>query len=324
MSPVRERVVVHSAVRDALGAGRAVVALETAVLTHGLPRAPSAVPPAAAGGAWDVAAPTNTEAVRAMERAVRGAGAVPATIGALDGRLHIGMAADEIDRLGADGRAVKASASTLAAVLARGGSAGTTVSATLVACRLAGPPPIRAFATGGIGGVHPGWERRPDVSADVRLLAETPVAVVCAGAKSILDSAATLEVLETLGVPVVGFRTSVFPRFHAEGTADLPLSARCDSAEEAAALCRAHWGALGRSTAVLVAQAPPAPFALTSAELDRALAHAVDDARGADRTPALLAALTESTGGRSLVANVALLHANARLAGEIAVAMARG
>ncbi|HEY8168904.1 MAG TPA: pseudouridine-5'-phosphate glycosidase [Candidatus Limnocylindrales bacterium] len=293
-------------VADALAARRPVVALESTLITHGL------------------AAPRNLEAARAAEAAVRHEGAVPATIAVHDGRLVVGLSGDELEALAAAGTVEKASRHNLAAALASGAWAGTTVSATMIAARLAG---IRVFATGGIGGVHRGGEATLDISADLDELARTPVVVVCAGPKSILDVPRTLEVLETRGVPVVGFGVDELPGFFARSSG-LPLHVRVDSAVEAAALAARHW-ALGLETGILVTVPVPEAAALTSAEAEAATQNAIRDAgaagvHGPATTPWLLARIAELTDGRSVVANLALIEHNATIAARIAVAMQDG
>ena len=307
-------------VADARGAGRPVVALETAVLTHGLPRTPMAAPGGIAG--WDASIPANLALSLLLESTVRAAGAVPATVAMVDGRLHVGLADAALSRLAHDTTARKLSARDLGPAAAQRASGGTTVAGTLVAAALAG---IRTFATGGIGGVHRGWAERPDVSADLVALGRTPVAVVSAGAKSILDLPATVEALDSLGVPVVGLGTDRFPRFISPGDASLGVSAVADDAREAARICEAHWR-LMPSTGVLVANPPPAPHAIPSAEMESVIAQAVEEAdrrgiRGAAITPFLLDAVQRATGGRATAANVAVLVANARAGAEIACAL---
>ncbi len=295
-------------VAAALGRGRPVVALETSLIAHGLP------------------APQNLATARAMERAVGEAGAVPAAIGLIDGKVVIGLSHEEIGRFATERGIAKASLRDLAPLLARGGTGATTVAATLACAARAG---IRVLATGGIGGVHRGGERSLDVSADLTELARAPVAVVCAGAKTVLDLARTLEVLETNGVPVLGYGTDEFPAFFARGSA-LRLEARVDTPEAAAAVMAAQWGldsAGGLPGGLVIAVPPPEDAALDPAVLEgwiaRALAEAAArDVTGKDVTPFLLARLAEASGGRTLVANVALLEHNARLAGQIAAAYA--
>jgi pseudouridine-5'-phosphate glycosidase len=292
------RAEVASARRD----GRPVVALESTLIAHGLPR------------------PLNLETARAAEAAVRAEGAVPATIAVLRGVPTVGLSDGELQALaGADG-VLKASSRDLAAAVAQKRTAATTVAATMLLAHRAG---VRVFATGGIGGVHRGLAETWDVSADLAELARTPVAVVCAGAKSILDLRRTLEVLETMAVPVVGYGTDEFPAFYV-GSSGLPLTARVDSSAEAAALLAARW-ALG-GAGVVLAQPLGAGLALESAEFETALAEAESRAAargvsGPELTPFLLARLAEITGGRTLTANRALIVANAQLAARIARAL---
>jgi len=292
-------------VRRALRDGAPVVALETSVVAQGLP------------------SPHGVEAARRCVAAVRKAGAVPAAVAVVGGELVIGAADAEIARLAAPGRAVaKAGARDLAPLLAAGADAGTTVSATCAAAALAG---IRVFATGGIGGVHRASAGRAwDVSADLAELARSPVCVVSAGPKAILDVPATAEVLETLGVPVVGFRTSELPAFWSAASG-VPLAHRVESAEEAARVLHLHWAVLRRPGGVLLGVPPPEP--LDPAGVERAIGEAEDEARragisGPARTPHVLAAVARATGGRTLSANLALLEENARVAGQVSVALA--
>jgi len=295
---------------EALRGQRPVVALESTLIAHGLP--------------W----PTNLETARAAEAAVRAEGAVPATVAVWKGRPTIGLTEAELEYLALPAakrsEVRKAGRRDLAAAIADGATAATTVSGTMfLACKVG----IRVFATGGIGGVHPAADGNPfDISADLTELARTPVAVVCAGAKSILDLASTLEVLETCSVPVVGFGTSEFPAFYLHGSG-LAVSSRVDSPEQAARLLRAHWALDGAG--VVIAQPLPVAEALDPQEFAHALADAERQAaearvRGPERTPFLLARLAELTGGRTLRANQTLIVANARLAARIAVAFSRG
>ncbi len=296
---------VDAAVRDALDARRPVVALESTIITHGMPY------------------PQNLETARAVEEVVRQGGAVPATIAVLDGILRVGLSAADLDRLAARGRDVsKASRRDLPAVLARRGTAGTTVAATMVAAHLAG---IAVFATGGIGGVHRGAEQTFDVSADLIELSQTPVAVVCAGAKSILDIPKTLEVLETYGVPVLGYRTDAFPAFYARDSG-CAVDGRVDDPGTIARMIAAG-RALGLKGGLLVANPIPEGEALDGAAIERQIGEAIRDAAtaglsGKALTPFLLQRLYELTGGRSLAANIALVKNNARLGAEIAAALA--
>ena len=304
---MRERLLITPEVAGALDTGRAVVALETTVLAHGLP--------------W----PRNLETVQAMEAAVRATGAVPALIGITGGLIVVGMDRDATRRFAAaeseGGDVEKASRRDIAALLASGRDGATTVAGTMLCAAMAG---IRVFATGGIGGVHRGAEETFDVSADLLELARTPVAVVCAGAKSILDLPRTLEVLETGGVPVLGLATDEFPAFHARSSG-LPVPARVETPVDAAAVARLHLA--GGGSGLLLACPVPEAEAIDGAELETWIAEALAAAReqgitGKAVTPFLLERLGDLSGGRSLVANRALLVNNARVAGELAVALA--
>jgi pseudouridine-5'-phosphate glycosidase len=292
---------VRPEVAAALQAGRPIVALESTLIAHGLP--------------W----PINLETARAAEAEVRRHGAVPATVAVWRGRPTVGLSDAELAALACAYGVRKASRRDLAAAIAQGATAATTVSATMTLAHAAG---LCVFATGGIGGVH-----RPlltkDVSADLFELARTPVAVVCAGAKSILDLPATLEVLETYAVPVVGYGTADFPAFYLRSSG-LPVSARVDTPGEAAALLSAHWELGGAG--VVLAQPLPESSALAAGEFAAALARAEALAaeagvRGPALTPFLLARLAEITAGRTLRANRELIVANARLAADVAAAL---
>jgi pseudouridine-5'-phosphate glycosidase len=297
-------------VRDALEAGRGVVALETSVIGQGLPH------------------PRNEECVRRMSEAIRTAGAVPAWIGAVDGEVVVGLGAAELVRL-ADpaGGATKVTRRDLPMAVARRALGATTVGATIWAAARAG---IEVGATGGIGGVHPSGDpilggRGLDVSADLLELARTPGLLVCSGPKSIVDPAATAERLEELGVAVVGYGVDRLPFFLAR-EAPVDVEHRVGSPGEAAAIARAARDLEVRST-VLLCNPVPADAAMDADEVATAVAEAerragLEGARGAARTPFLLAALADITGGRSLEANLALLEDNARLAGLVAAAMA--
>jgi len=287
-------------VRAAVAAQRPVVALESTLIAHGLP--------------W----PVNLETARASEAAVRAGGAVPATIAVLDGVPAVGLSAAELERLAQASDVRKASRRDLGAAVALKQLAATTVSATMALAHAAG---VRVFATGGLGGAH--REGEPfDISADLAELARTPVLVVCAGAKSILHLPRTLEILETLGVPVVGYGTDSFPAFYVrDHVPALPVSARVDSPGDAAALFAAHVR-MGGAGAVL-AQPCPAEVAVPADEFDSWLKVAASEASaagvtGAKVTPFLLSRLAHLSGGRTLVANRALIVANARLAAEVA------
>lgn len=276
-----------------------IVALETTVITHGLP------------------APVNLDLAVEVEQIVKNNGALPATIGLLDGRIMVGMQKDHLESLVQRNDPVKVSSRNLGICTAQKLSGGTTVAGTLVVCRIAG---IQVFATGGIGGVH--RESNFDISADLDELAHSPVIVVCAGAKAILDLPATLEVLETRGVPVIGYRTSEFPAFYSINSG-LPVDITASSPAEIAAIARSHWQ-LGLRSAILVCVPPPAEVALDAGEVDKVLEKALDQAKveGITRsrvTPYLLEKMKVLTQGKSLHANLALLRNNAFLAAEIAV-----
>lgn len=310
-------------VREALAAKQPVVALETAVLTHGLPRALLARVPACAAehGGWNSALPANLALSMLLEAAVRRAGAVPATIGMLDGVLVAGLDAAQLARLGSDPGARKLSTRDLGPAAAQHANGGTTVAATLAACALAG---IRVFATGGIGGVHRGWTLRPDVSADLAALARTPVAVISAGAKSILDLPLTLEVLETQGVPVLALGQEEFPSFYSRGSG-LKADFRLDTPAEVAGFLDAHWR-LGLSAGVVVANPVPVEHEIPSAEVERWIAQALAEASqqgiaGKASTPFMLKRIAELSGGRSLATNIALVKHNAAFGARLACSL---
>lgn len=291
-------------VAAAVAEGRPVVALESTIITHGMPY------------------PENAATAQAVEQVVREAGAVPATIAVIEGRCRIGLDAATLDALASGQNALKASKRDLPGVVARKLSAGTTVAATMFLAARAG---IAVFATGGIGGVHRGAELSFDVSADLLELAASPVCVVCAGAKSLLDIPKTLEVLETHGVPVVGYRTDHFPAFFARSSGE-PVDLRCDTPEEVARLVAAH-RALGLAGGLLVGNPIPDEHALAGEAIEAAIARAIAEAATAKvgrkaLTPFLLGRIVELTEGRSLAANIALIRHNARLAAEIAAALA--
>ena len=293
---------VSERVSEALAERRPVVALETTVLSHGLP--------------W----PHNLEAARAMDRAVRDGGAAFAFVGVLEGRIRVGLEAEALERFARAEGVVKASRRDLGAALALGLSAATTVAATMATAHLAR---IAVFATGGIGGVHRGAGETFDVSADLHELARTPVAVVCSGAKSILDLRATHERLETLGVPVLGYGTDALPAFHAR-SCGIALEHRVDGAGEAAATLVAHWSLGGAG--VVVANPVPEDAAIAHGEVESWIGEALeaaarDGVAGKAVTPWLLARVDAASGGRALAANLALLEDNARVAAAIARAL---
>jgi len=296
---------VQPEVAAALSLGEPVVALESTIISHGMP--------------W----PQNLETALAVEAEVRAAGAVPATIAVVDGRLKAGLSHQALEDLARRGSTVaKASRRDLPILVARGESGATTVAATMIVAALAG---IRVFATGGIGGVHRGAETTMDISADLQELARTPVAVVCAGIKSILDLGLTLEYLETHGVPVLGYGCDRLPAFYCRDS-DHGVDARVDSPTEAAQLLFAQW-LLGYPGGLVIANPAPEAHALPRAAVDGAIAQALAEAAaqgitGKATTPFLLQRVNELTGGQSLAANIALVRHNARVAAQIAVAFA--
>ena len=292
-------------VAAALAAGRPVVALETTLVTHGLPH------------------PDGLAVAADLERIVAAAGATPATIGILDGVVRVGLDAFELARLAATPGVAKVNPGNLAAVLAAGGCGSTTVAATLLAADRAG---IRVFATGGIGGVHRRAEVTGDVSADLIALARHRVAVVCAGAKAVLDLPRTLEMLETLGVPVIGLGTDEFPAFYSRSSG-LPVDRRCADAASVARAIRRHFE-IGPGTGLVVANPIPADHELPAAEVETAVERALAEAaergvRGRDVTPFLLERLRGLTEGRTVAVNRALLESNAAVAAALARELAR-
>ncbi len=304
-----ERLEIHPEITDALAEGRAVVALESTIITHGMPF------------------PRNLETALAVEGDIRAGGAVPATIAILDGRIRIGLEEAELQRLADMTAVAKVSRADLPAVLAAGQAGSTTVAATMICAGLAG---ISVFATGGIGGVHRGAEFSFDVSADLQELARSPVAVVCAGAKAILDLPKTLEVLETLGVPVIGFGSDAFPAFYSRDSG-LPAPLRCDSAAQVAAVMATKWGfdpTAGLGGGLVIANPIPIEDEIPAEAMEARIRTALDEAsaqgiQGKAVTPFLLSRLEALTEGASLTANVALVRNNARLAAAIAVAYGR-
>ena len=296
---------ISPAVKQALAAGQPVVALESTIITHGMPY------------------PQNLEMARNVEGVIEKYGAVPATIAIMDGKFKVGVTAKDLERLAqTGGKAAKASRRDVAALLASGQIAGTTVATTMMAAEAAG---ISVFATGGIGGVHRGAETTFDISADLEELGRTQVAVVCAGAKSILDIAKTLEVLESKGVPVLGYGTDDFPAFWARQSGG-KVDHRVDSAKDAAKIIALQF-ALGLG-GVLVANPIPESQALDKDEIEGRINEAIKgaEAEGVGRkelTPFLLKRIFELTGGKSLVANIALVENNAAVAAGIAVALAK-
>ncbi|HEU4323839.1 MAG TPA: pseudouridine-5'-phosphate glycosidase [Roseiflexaceae bacterium] len=297
--------VIAEEVRAALADGRPVVALESTVIAHGLPY------------------PHNLEVARALEQEVRDGGAVPATIGVVAGAPTVGMDAAALERFAQSHEVLKLSRRDLGYAVARGRDGATTVAATMALAGLAG---VQVFATGGIGGVHRGARDSWDISADLPELARTAVLVVCAGAKSILDLPATLEYLETAGVPVLGLATDEFPAFYSRSSG-LPLPARVEDPAAAAAVWRAH-RQLGGGAGALLAVPPPADVALPPEQIEAAIGRALARAeaqgvRGQAVTPFLLGAVAEETQGESMQTNIALLRQNARVAALVAAALGR-
>jgi pseudouridine-5'-phosphate glycosidase len=296
------KLAVRPDVASALAARRAVVALESTVIAHGLPR------------------PQNLAAARALEEEVRGLGSTPATIAIADGQAVVGADDALLTRLANDPAVAKVSLRDLAPVLARRGLGATTVAATVEIAARAG---IAVMATGGIGGVHRGAERSFDESADLEAIARNPVCVVCAGAKLVLDLALTLERLETLGVPVVGYGTDELPAFYVRSSG-LPLPHRVDDALAAARVVREQ---LARGAGIVIAVPIQGGDALDRHDAEAQVRRALESAeqqgvRGAALTPFLLGEMSDATGGRSLAANLSLLRANARVAAQIALALA--
>jgi pseudouridylate synthase len=289
-------------VREAIAARRPVVALETTIVTHGMPY------------------PRNIAAARSLESEVRAHGAVPATIAVIGGAVRVGLSESELDGLATARDVLKLSRADLAYAIATGRPGATTVAATMICARLAG---IRVFATGGIGGVHRGAEKTFDISADLEELARTSVAVVCAGAKALLDLPKTLEYLETRGVPVIGYRTGEFPAFWSRSSG-LPAPLRLDSVCEIGRLLELKWS-LGLEGGAVVANPIDAADEIPAPEMSGYIEAAVEEAAargitGKAVTPFILSRLVEITGGRSLRANIALAQSNARLAAELAAA----
>ena len=293
-------------VKDALEAGKPVVALESTIISHGMPY------------------PQNVETALAVERIIRDNGAVPATIAVIGGRLKAGLSPEEIEYVGKNGaKVVKASRRDLPVLVARGADGATTVTTTMIIAHMAG---IKVFATGGIGGVHRGAETTMDISADLEELGQTPVMVVCAGAKSILDIGLTLEYLETKGVPVIGFGTSELPAFYTRHSG-FGVDYRIDTPEELAAAFAAQ-REMGLQAGMLVANPIPEEYSMDEELINSAIAKAVAESEelgihGKATTPFLLAKVKELTGGDSLDSNIQLVYNNARLAARTAAALCK-
>ena len=293
---------VNPEVAEAIANGKPVVALESTIISHGMPY------------------PQNVETALNVERIIRENGAVPATIAIIGGRLKAGLTAEEIEYFGKKGQAIaKASRRDLAVLCARGEDGATTVTTTMIIAHMAG---IKIFATGGIGGVHRGAETTMDISADLEELGQTPVMVVCAGAKSILDLGLTLEYLETKGVPVIGYGTKELPAFYARESG-FGVDYRIDTAQELAKAFKTQ-NELGFQAGMLVANPIPEQYAMPletiSAAIDQAIAESVEQGiKGKETTPFLLARVAELTGGNSLESNIQLVYNNAKLAAQTAV-----
>ena len=297
---------INPEVAQALAEGKPVVALESTIISHGMPY------------------PQNVETALNVERIIRENGAVPATIAIIGGRLKAGLSADEIEYFGKKGQAIaKASRRDLAVLCARGEDGATTVTTTMIIAHMAG---IKIFATGGIGGVHRGAETTMDISADLEELGQTPVMVVCAGAKSILDLGLTLEYLETKGVPVIGFGTKELPAFYTRQSG-FQVDYRIDTVEELAAAFKAQ-NDLGMKGGMLVTNPIPEEYAMPletiNAAIDQAIAECNEKGiHGKETTPFLLARVAELTGGNSLASNIRLVYNNAKIAAQTAAVYAK-
>ena len=292
-------------VKSAVEAGKPVVALESTILSHGMPY------------------PENLTFAAEVERIIRAEGAIPATMAIIDGRMKVGLSAGELELMCKGENVAKVSRRDLPILLATGGTGATTVASTMILASLAGIP---VFATGGIGGVHRGATTTMDISADLQELAHTPVAVVCAGAKMILDIGLTLEYLETMGVPVLGYNTDQFPAFYCRKSG-FGVDYTAKSAAEIAKIARTKWD-LGLAGGMLIGNPVPEEYALDfdemSAVIEKALAAAEKDhVHGKNITPYLLAHIVEYTGGKSLATNIQLAYNNARLAAKVAVELAK-
>lgn len=300
MNPINfpPNTILHPDVAQAIKTGHPVVALESAVITHGLPR------------------PDNLELALSLEQEIRDQGVVPATIAILDGKIHIGLKPSQLERLANEPNTRKISRRDFGIAIARKECGGTTVCGTLIAAHSAG---LKVFATGGIGGVHRGSTF--DISADLPELGRSPLVVVCAGAKAILDLPNTLEYLETCGVPVIGYQTDDFPAFYSRESG-LSVNYNAQTPAEIASIARAHWSQ-GLESAVLVGNPPPADSALPAEQVEKVVQQALAAARemgirGAAMTPFLLDRVNQLSQGASMHTNLALLRNNARLAAQIA------
>ncbi len=296
---------INPEVRAAISAGQAVVALESTIISHGMPY------------------PKNVETALTVERIIRENGAIPATIAIMNGRLKVGLTPDEIEILGKSSDAVKTSRRDMPFIVAKGLTGATTVASTMIIAAMAG---IKVFATGGIGGVHRGAQETFDISADLQELGKTDVAVVCAGAKSILDIGLTLEYLETQGVPVVGYGTDELPAFYTSKSG-FPVDYRVDTPREMAEALKAKWD-LGLNGGVVIANPIPAEYEMDPTVIDRAIAEAVRESetlgiKGKASTPFLLAKVKDLTDGASLDSNIQLVYNNAALGAKVAVELSK-
>lgn len=298
-------VVINPEVAEALSAGKPVVALESTIISHGMPY------------------PKNVETALAAEQVVRDNGAIPATIAIIKGKLKVGLTLEEIEYLGKTEGVIKTSRRDIPFIIAKKLDGATTVASTMIIADLAG---IRVFATGGIGGVHRGAPESFDISADLQELAHTNVAVVCAGAKSILDIGLTLEYLETQGVPVIGYGTDELPAFYTSRSG-FAVDYRVDSPEETAEALKAKWD-LGLEGGVVIANPIPAEYEMDPEVINGAIAAAVKESedkgiKGKESTPFLLAKVKELTGGASLDSNIQLVYNNVKVGAQIAVALSK-
>lgn len=296
---------INKEVKDALDAGRPVVALESTIISHGMPY------------------PKNVETAFNVEKIIRDNGAVPATIAIIQGRLKVGLAKAEIEYLGQSKAVIKTSRRDIPFIVAKKLDGATTVATTMIIANLAG---IKVFATGGIGGVHRGAEKSFDISADLQELAQTNVAVVCAGAKAILDLGLTLEYLETHGVPVVGFGTNELPAFYTRKSG-FKVDYGVDNTEELAVAVKAKWD-LGLKGGIVIANPIPEQYEMDYDVITRAINEAIREAeikgiKGKESTPYLLAKVNEITGGKSLEANIQLVYNNARVGAQLAFGLAK-
>mgnify|MGYP001000894333 FL=1 len=296
---------INPEVKAAIEEGKGVVALESTIISHGMPY------------------PDNVRTALEVERIVREHGAIPATIAIMQGRLKVGLTPEEIEFLGQSPKVVKASRRDIPFILAKGLTGATTVAATMIIASLAG---IKVFATGGIGGVHRGAQETFDISADLQELAKTDVAVVCAGAKSILDIGLTLEYLETQGVPVVGYQTDDFPAFYTSQSG-FGVDYRVENPKELAQALKIKWD-LGLKGGVVIANPIPQEYAMEPSVINQAIEAAIKEAeekgiKGKENTPFLLAKVKELTGGASLNSNIQLVYNNAEVGAQIAVELSR-